>query len=51
MLRPKLVLLLTEILQAAVLKTHDVCYTSARPEVMWYEPLYNTYSVETRKYR
>ena len=43
MLRPKLVLLLTEIFQTPdVLKKHDVFYTSAIPEVTWYEPLYNT---------
>ena len=40
-LRPKLVLLLTEILQnAPVFKKHDVFYTSTIPEVTWYEPLY-----------
>ena len=42
-LRPKLVLLLTEILQNPdVLKKHNVFYISALPEVTWYEPLYNT---------
>ena len=42
-LRPNLVLLLTEILQNSdVLKKHDVFYTSAIPEVTWYEPLYTT---------
>ena len=41
-LRLKLVLLLTEILQnPLVLKKHDVFYTSTIPEVTWYEPLYN----------
>ena len=44
MLCPKLVLLLTQILQSPrVLKKHDVFYTSAIPEVSWYESLYNTY--------
>ena len=43
MLRLKLVLLLTEILQNhLVLKKQDVFYISAIPEVTWYEPLYNT---------
>ena len=44
MLRPKLVLLLTEILQNSVLKKHDVFHTFAIPDIMWYEPLYNTHS-------
>ena len=36
MLRPKLALLLTN-----VLKKHDIFYTSVIPEVTLYEPLYN----------
>ena len=43
MLRPKLVLLLMDILQNLVLKKHDVFYTSVILEVTWYEPLYNIY--------
>ena len=49
MLRPKLVLLLTDVLSelsfwfllSVVLEKHGFFYTSAIPEVMWYEPLYN----------
>ena len=52
MLRPKLVLLLTDVLselslcfsfcfRLSMLKRHEVFYTSAIPEVTWYEPLYN----------
>ena len=41
MLRPKLVLLLSEILQnTRDLETQCV---SVIPEVTWYEPLYNTF--------
>ena len=51
MLRPKLLLRLTEILQnPAVLKKHDVFYSSAIPEVTWYEPLYNKYKCFKSKY-
>ena len=52
MLRPRLVLLLTDVLSELslffsfyfrfpVLKRHGVFYTSAISEVTWYEPLYN----------
>ena len=49
MLCPKLVLLLTVFLQSysvsvsSVLEKHGIFYTSAIPEVTWYEPLYNSY--------
>ena len=52
-LRPKLVLLLTDLLQSclclffsfcfSVLKRHGVVYTSTILEVTWYELLYNIY--------
>ena len=30
-----------------VLKKHDVFYTSAIPEVTWYEPLYNNFFIHS----
>ena len=59
MSRPKLVLLLTDVHSElslclcscfcfcfSVLKRHGVFYTSAIPEVMWYDPLYNRHQHE-----
>ncbi len=47
MLRPKLVLLLTEIFQSFMShKEHGAFYTSAVPRATWYEPLFNSMKTE-----